>query len=127
MVDISNMPRWEDSGAVWIQVSEGPLQAGSLIRSSITALGRTATFELRLAAFDPPRTFSVESMAGITKGTKIEYRLVPIDDRSTEVSRTTDARFHGIAKLLQPVAGMITRRTGRLELRNLKRLLENEV
>jgi len=126
MVDISNMPRWEDSRAVWKQMSEGPIQVGTSIQSAITFLGRTVTFDLRITEFEPNRTFSVEVVAGRTKGTKISYLLVPVEGRKTRLSRVTDGRFHGFAKLLQPFVGPITRRTGDLEARNLKRLLENQ-
>lgn len=126
MVDISNMPRWEDSRAVWRQMSEGPIQAGTPIRSSITLLGRTVMFDLRMTEFDAPRSFSVESMAGRTKGTKITYLLVPVEGHKTRLSRVTNARLHGIARLLQPFAGLITKRTGELEARNIKRLLEDQ-
>jgi hypothetical protein len=126
MIDISNMPRWEDSRAVWKQTSEGPIQAGTSIQSSITFLGRTVKFDLRITEFEPNRSFSVEVVAGKTKGTKIRYLLVPVEDRKTRLSRVTDARFHGFAKLLQPFVGPITKRTGELEARNLKRLLEDQ-
>lgn len=126
MVDISNMPRWEDSRAVWKQETEGPIQVGTPIQSSITMLGRTVTFDLRVTDFETNRTFSVEAMAGRTRGTKITYLLAPIDGGKTRLRRVTDARFHGALKVLQPLAGFITTRTGELEAGNLKRLLEDQ-
>jgi hypothetical protein len=44
----------------------------------------------------------------------------------TRLRRVTDARFHGALKVLQPLAGFITNRTGDLEAGNLKRILENQ-
>ena len=126
MTDISNMPLWEDSGAVWEQMSDGPIQAGTRIQSSITALGRTVTFDLRVTEFEPDRIFAVEAVAGRTRGTKISYLLAPVDDGKTRLSRRTDAQFHGILSALQPFVGLITRRTGDLEARNIKRLMESE-
>ena len=126
MTDISNMPRWEDSGAVWKQMSEGPIEVGTPIQSTITFLGRPVTFDLRVTEFERHRTFSVEAVAGRTRGTKVSYLLTPVGDRKTRLSRVTDARFHGIAKLLQPFVGPITQRTGALEARNLKRIMETQ-
>ena len=126
ITDISNMPRWEDSGAVWKQMSAGPIQVGTSIQSSITKLGRTVTFDLRVTAFDPNKTFSVEAVAGRTKGTTVSYLLAPVETGKTRLSRVTDARFHGILKVLQPLSGAITKRTGALEARNVKRILESE-
>jgi uncharacterized membrane protein len=126
MTDISNMPRWEDSGAVWKQMSAGPIQVGTSIQSSITKLGRTVTFDLRVTEFDPNRTFSVEAVAGRTKGTTVSYLLAPVEAGKTRLSRVTDTRFHGILKVLQPLSGAITKRTGALEARNVKRILESE-
>ena len=126
MTDISNMPRWEDSGAVWEQVSEGPIQVGTSIHSYIKTLGKTVMFDLRVTEFEANRTFSVEAVAGRTRGTKVSYVLVPVEERKTRLIRVTDAQFHGIAKVLQPFVGLITRRTGDLEARNLKRNLERK-
>ena len=125
MVDVSNMSRWEDSGAVWKLMSEGQIQVGTLIQSSITKFGRTVTFDLRVVDFDPNRALSVEAIAGRTRGTKISYALAPVEGGKTRLHRVTEARFHGALKLLQPLAGSITKRTGDLEARNLKRLLEH--
>ena len=126
LTDISNMPRWEDSGAVWKQMSQGPIQVGTPIQSSITALGRRVTFDLRVTEFEPNRIFSVEAVAGRTKGTKVSYLLEPVETGQTRLSRVTDAQFHGIARVLQPFVGPITKRTGDLEARNLKRILESQ-
>ena len=126
ITDISNMPVWEDSGAVWKQMSEGPIQVGALIQSSISALGRTVTFHLRVIEFEPNRAFSVEAVAGRTKGTKISYLLQPVESGKTRLSRVTDAQFHGIVRALQPFAGFITRRTGDMEARSVKRVMEGE-
>lgn len=126
MVDISNMPRWEDSRAVWKQQNEGPIQVGTPIQSSITMLGRTVTFDLRVSDFEPNRKFSVEALAGRTKGTNVTYLLAPMEGGKTRLRRVTDARFHGALKVLQPLAGFITNRTGDSEAANLKRILENE-
>jgi uncharacterized membrane protein len=126
MTDISNMPVWEDSGAVWKQMSEGPIQVGTPIQSSISALGRTVTFHLRVTEFEPNRAFSVQAVAGRTKGTKVSYLLQPVDNGKTRLSRVTDAQFHGIARALQPFAGLITKRTGEMEARNVKRIMESE-
>ena len=102
------MPLWEDSGAVWTQMSEGPIQVGAAIQSSIKALGRTVTFDLRVTEFEPNRVFSVEAVAGRTRGTKVSYLLQPVENGRTRLSRVTDAQFHGIARALQPFARPIT-------------------
>jgi hypothetical protein len=126
IVDISNMPRWEDSGAVWKQMSEGPIQVGTSIQSSITLLRRTVTFDLRVTEFEANRLLSFESTTGRTRGTKVSYLLVPVEGRKTKLSRVTDARFHGIAKVMNPFVGPITKRTGELEARNVKRIMESQ-
>jgi polyketide cyclase/dehydrase/lipid transport protein len=127
MTDVSNMARWEDSGAVWKQLSEGQIGVGTPIQSSITKLGRTVSFDLRVVDFDLHKTFSVEAIAGRTRGTRISYLLAPVEGRKTSLRRVTDARLHGLLKVLLPLVGFITRRTGDLEARNLKRLLEDPV
>jgi len=126
VTDISNMPLWEDSAAVWKQTSAGPLGLGTTIQSSIRALGRTVRFDLRVTEFEVNRTFSVEAVAGRTRGTTVSYVFAPIGERTTRLSRVTVAQFHGILKVLQPFVGLITTRTGQLEARNVKRLMESD-
>ncbi len=83
-------------------------------------------FDLRVTEFEANRLFSFESTTGRTRGTKVSYLLVPVDGRKTKLSRVTDARFHGIAKVMNPFVGPITKRTGELEARNVKRIMESK-
>jgi hypothetical protein len=125
ITDISNMPKWEDSKAVWKQTSDGSIQVGSTIQSAITFLGRTVVFELRVATFDPSEDFTVEAATGRSKGTRISYLMEPVEGRKTRLRRVTDVRFRGLARVMQAVAGPIVRWTGELEVRNLQRLMQD--
>ena len=67
MVDVSNMSRWEDSGAVWKLMSEGQIQVGTLIQSGqVPARGVTQTLVIptttsgQLAMSSPAGTSSAD-------------------------------------------------------------------
>ncbi|MEP7228430.1 MAG: SRPBCC family protein [Gemmatimonadales bacterium] len=126
MIDISNMPRWEDSGAVWTQTSVGPIGAGTRFQSSVHLLGRTSLFDLRVTAFEPNRVFTVEAIGGFGRGTKISYVIEPVDARSTRLRRLTEPELHGVASLLRPFQALIVRKTASIEANNVKRLLEGQ-
>lgn len=103
MLDISNMPRWEDSGAEW-----------------------NALFNIRVTAFEPKRTFTVEALDGFGRGTKISYVLEPIEARRTRLRRVTEVELHGVASLLRPFSALIVRKTASIEANNVKRLVEGQ-
>ena len=126
MLDISNMPRWEDSHAEWKQTSVGLIGVDTTVQSTVHLLGRTTRFNLRVTAFEPNRTFTVETVDGRARGTKISYILEPIDARRTRLRRATEWELHGVASLLRPFAALIVRKTASIEANNVKRLVEGQ-
>jgi uncharacterized membrane protein len=110
MIDISNMPEWEDSRAEWKQTSEGPIDSGSTFQSSIRFLGREVKFDLRITEFEPNRTFAVEALNGFGKGTKMSYLMEPVEGGKTRLRRVTEVQLHGLAKVLRPFQAPLTRR-----------------
>lgn len=124
MVDISNMPKWEDGRAEWKQTSEGPITIGTTFQSSIRFFGRQFVGNLRITEFEPNRKFSVEGLDTFARGTKITYLMHPVEGGKTRLRRITEVELHGLAKLLRPIQAPIVRRTGELEANNVKRLLE---
>ena len=127
MLDISNMPRWEDSGAEWKQTSAGPIGVGTTFQSTVRLLGRKAmSGNLRVTAFERNRTFTVEVADGVGKGTKFSYVIEPVDARRTRLRRMTEVEFRGVASLLRPFLSPIARKASGIEANNVKRLLEGQ-
>lgn len=124
MLDISNMPRWEDSRAEWRQTSEGPITIGTSFQSSIRFLGRQFVANVRITDFELSRRFTVEALDTFGRGTKITYLMDAVEGGKTRLSRVTEVELHGLAKLLRPIQAAIVSRTGELEVNNVKRLLE---
>jgi carbon monoxide dehydrogenase subunit G len=125
MIDISNMPLWEDSRAEWKQTSVGPIESGSTFQSSIRVLGREYKVDLRVVEFEPLRKFAVEAMNGFGKGTRLSYLMEPVEGNKTRLSRVTEIQLHGLAKLLSPFQAPIVRRTAGMEANNVKRVVES--
>lgn len=126
MIDIANMPRWEDSRAHWKQTSEGPIDSGSTFQSSIRFLRWEYKADLRIAEFEPNRKFAVEALNGFGKGTKMSYLMEPVEGQKTRLSRVTELELHGPAKLLRPFQAPLVRKTGGMEANNVKRILESQ-
>jgi hypothetical protein len=126
MIDISNMPKWEDSHAEWRQTSDGPIEAGTTFQSSIRVLAWEVNTDLRITAFEPGRRFAAEAMNGFAKGTKFSYVMKPMDGDRTSLNRVSEYQFHGLAKLLRPLEALLARRNGGTEAANVKRLLESQ-
>lgn len=124
MLDISNMPKWEDSGAEWKQTSEGPIDKGTTFQSSIHLLGRQFVFNLRVTEFEPNRKFAVEVVNGFGRGTKTSYVMNPIEGGKTRLSRGMEVELHGLANLLRFAVVKGSGVAGGMEARNVKRLLE---
>jgi len=98
MIDIANMPKWEDSHAEWKQISVGPIDVGTTFQSSVRFLGLEV----------------------------ISYLMAPVEVNKTKLSRVTEVHVHGLAKLLQPIQAPLTRWTGGMEANNVKRIVESE-
>ncbi|HAC47098.1 MAG TPA: hypothetical protein DCF65_13685 [Chloroflexi bacterium] len=126
MIDIANMPKWEDSHAEWKQTSAGPIDRGTTFQSSVRFLGLEVKTDLRITELEPNRKFAVEAVNGFGKGTKISYLLASVEGNKTKLSRVTEVHLHGLAKLLQPIQAPLTRWTGGMEANNVKRIVESE-
>lgn len=126
MLDISNMPRWEDSHAEWKQTSVGPIGVDTTFQSTVHLLGRTTLFNLRVTEFEPNRSFTVETVDGRARGTMISYVLEPLEGRRTKLRRVTEAELHGVVSLLRPFAGLIVGKAASIEANNVKRLVEGQ-
>lgn len=126
MLDISNMPRWEDGGAEWRQTSEGPINVGTTFQYSVPILGRHLVGHHIVVEFDPHRKFTVEAIDGFGRGTRISYVMESVEGGKTRLRRLTNVEFHGLAKLLRPFQAMAVKRAGRIEAENVKHLLEGQ-
>jgi Polyketide cyclase / dehydrase and lipid transport len=131
MTDISNMPHWEENQADWKQTSEGPIDAGTTFQTiSRPSIGRPFGWEvktnLRITEFEPNRKFAIEATSGFLEGTKISYLMEPLESEKTRLSRVTEFRFHGLARLMRPFQAPLARRDGGVEVSGVKRILESQ-
>jgi uncharacterized membrane protein len=131
MTDFSNLPQWEENRADWKQTSEGPIDSGTTFQiSSQPSIGRPFGWEiksnLRITEFEPNRKFATEATSGFLEGTKISYLMEPVEGDKTRLSRVTEFRFHGLAKLMRPFQAPLARRDGGVEISNVKRILESQ-
>src|SRR5207245_7643506 len=114
MTDISNMPQWEENQADWKQTSEGPIDSGTTFQIRYRpSIGRAVGWEmktnLRITEFESNRKFATEATSGFLEGTKISYLMEPVEGDRTRLSRVTEFRFHGLARLMRPFQAPLAR------------------
>jgi len=81
---------------------------------------------LRITEFEPNRKFATEATSGFLEGTKISYLMEPVEGEKTRLSRVTEFRFHGLARLMRPFQAPLARRDGEVEISGVKRILESQ-
>jgi uncharacterized membrane protein len=72
--DFSQATRWRQYVESMTPVSDGPLQVGSKVRTTIALNGERSTFDLEVVAFDPPRLWRHRTFEHDFNG-YIEYRF----------------------------------------------------
>lgn len=126
IIDSSNMPLWEDSGAHWTQTSEGAVDLETTFTSSIRKPGREMKTDLKVIEFELNKTFAVEATSGLARGSKLRYVMASVEGDKTRLNRVTELRFHGLARLLRPIEGPLTRWAGEMEAKSVKRVMESQ-
>jgi len=122
LIEREKQAQWSD---VPMQpLTEGPTQPGSRMRLSFGEGPLRASLTLEMTAVDPPErlAFTTVSRGGIHwEG---EYRLAPVDDRTSRLSQRGTLRFSGLWRLAEPIVGDEIRRGEIAELEKLKAILE---
>lgn len=102
----------------------GPTAVGTTYETVIRTFGRFGVLSARCTALDPNKALTWEFTAGPTKGSTDNWRMEPIDEKSTRLTRIFDLSASGFLRLIQPIIAQGTRKSHEEEMNNIKRILE---
>jgi uncharacterized protein YndB with AHSA1/START domain len=122
--DPSNTPKWYQGTLEVRQTSEGPLAVGTTFEADVHSRGRSLVFGTRCAVLNPNNEVTWEFTAGPTKGSTDTWRIEPIDETSTRVTRVFDLKVSGAWRVIQPIVARGTKRAHAAEIHNVKRIVE---
>jgi uncharacterized membrane protein len=116
-----NDPQWSSAVDV-TQVSAGPLVIGTEFQQVGRFLGRRVELSLQVTAYDPNQRLRLKTTSGPIRfaGTR---RFEPVTG-GTRVTFTGDGETGGFFKLVEPLVIPMARRQLRVDLANLKRVVE---
>jgi carbon monoxide dehydrogenase subunit G len=124
LTDPERVPEWQSSAASSHQVSEGPMQVGTRLRDERRFMGRRATSEVEVSAYEPEHLFTLHGLSGPVRFT-VHHRLSD-HDGGTRLDVVAEADPGGFGRLMRP---MIERAAGhelRADFERFKQLLERE-
>jgi ribosome-associated toxin RatA of RatAB toxin-antitoxin module len=122
--DVSNTPKWFQGTMEVRQRSERPLAVGTMFEADVHSRGRSLVFGTRCAVLNPNDEVTWEFTAGLTKGSTDTWRMEPIDETSTRLTRVFDLKVSGAWRLIQPIIARGTKRAHAAEIHNVKRIVE---
>ncbi len=124
--DPSNTPKWYQGPMEVRQISEGPITVGTTFEAVVHYRGRSLVFGARCTVLNQNKELTWELTSGPTKGSQDSWRMEPIDEKSTRLTRVFDERVSGSWRLIQPIIVRGTKRAHEAEIHNVKRILEGE-
>lgn len=124
--DPSNTPHWYQGTLEVRQISEGPTAVGTTFETVIQFRGRSLVAGARCIVLNPNKEVTWEFTLGLMKGSTDSWRMEPIDEMSTRLTRVFDMRVNGFWRLIQPIVVRGTKRAHEAEIHNVKRILEGE-
>ena len=108
------------------QISEGPTALGTTLEAVIQVRGRSLVAGARCVVLNPNKEVTWKFTSGLMKRSTDSWRMEPIDEKSTRLTRVLDMRVSGFWRLIQPIVVRGTKRAHEAEIHNVKRILEGE-
>jgi hypothetical protein len=124
--DPGNDPKWYQGTMKVRQISEGPTAVGTTLEAVIQFRGRSLVAGARCVVLNPNKEVTWKFTSGLMKHSTDSWRMEPIGERSTRLTRVFDLRVNGFWRLIQPIVVRGTKRAHDAEIHNVKRILEGE-
>ncbi len=124
--DPSNTPQWYQGTLEVKRISEGPLVVGTTFEAVAHYRGRSLVLGSRCTVLNQNNEVAWEFISGPTKGSKDTWRMEPMDEKSTRLTRVFDLSVSGSWRVIQPIIVRGTKRAHEAEIHNVKRILEVE-
>jgi uncharacterized protein YndB with AHSA1/START domain len=124
--DPGNTPQWYQGTAEVRQKSEGPTKVGTTFEAVIQFRGLSPVTGARCLVLNPNKEVTWEFTSGLMKRSTDCWRMEPIGEKSSRLTRVFDMRVSGLWRLIQPIIARGTKRAHEAEIHNFKRILEGE-
>ncbi len=123
--DAKSWPKWHGTIPEAEQTSQGQVGLGTTFRGKNHMMGQTSKWTAKLTEYDPYKSWGkiIDSGSVI-----IEDKLVfvPIDG-GTKFTMVYDVKVNGLLKVLSSMINSSIRKTLKLDLINLKKILEIQI
>jgi ligand-binding SRPBCC domain-containing protein len=120
---MQNVPRWTPACKIR-QTGEGPIEVGSHFVQLVDVLGQKFEITTEITAYDPPKTFALKTISGPFP-LENTFTFAP-DDGGTLVTAVGEGEPGNVLKLAKPLMAAMVKNQVESQLRQLKRLLEEE-
>jgi uncharacterized protein YndB with AHSA1/START domain len=124
--DPSNDPKWYQGTMEVRQISEGPIAVGTTFEAVIQFRGRSLVAGARCIILNPNKEVTWEFTSGLMKRSTDSWRMEPMDEKSTRLTRVFDMRVNGFWRMIQPIFARGTKRAHEAEISKVKRIVEGE-
>jgi uncharacterized protein YndB with AHSA1/START domain len=124
--DPNNTPQWYQGTLEVRQRSKGPTAVGTTFEAIIKFRGRSLVAGSRCIVLHPHKEVTWKFTSGLMKRSTDSWRMEPIDEKSTRLTRVFDMTVSGFWRLIQPIVARGTKRAHEAEIHNVKRILEGE-
>jgi uncharacterized protein YndB with AHSA1/START domain len=123
-IDLTNSPQWTASGSEVRQTSAGAPGVGTTMESVRSIFGRELVSQrLKVVAYEPGRLMSMTTAVPHLGqvGMRFTFESVP---NGTRLTRAGEVELDGVKGLLGQLFAPLLRKGWRIEMRNIKRLIE---
>lgn len=124
--DPNNTPKWYQGTMEVRQISERPIAVGTNFEAVLQFRGRSMRAGARCVVLNPDKEVTWKFTSGLMKRSMDSWRMEPMDEKSTRLTRVFDMRVSGFWRLIQPIIARGTKRAHEAEIHNVKRILEGE-
>jgi Polyketide cyclase / dehydrase and lipid transport len=124
--DPGNDPKWYQGTMEVRQISERPIAVGTTFEAVIQFRGRFLVAGARCIVLNPNNEVMWKFTSGLMKRSTDNWRMEPMDEKSTRLTRVFVMRVSGFWRLIQPIVARGTKRAHEAEIHNVKRILEGE-
>jgi uncharacterized protein YndB with AHSA1/START domain len=124
--DPANDPKWYQGTMEVKQISERPTALGTTFEAVLHFRGRSLVAGARCIVLNPNKEVTWKFTSGLKKRSTDSWRMEPIDETSTRLTRVFDLSVNGFWRLNQPIVARGTKRAHEAEIHNVKRILEGE-
>ena len=124
LIDFPNVPSWERGVVEVRQTSPGAPGVGTTLVVRRVYVSRETLVECRITDWEEQRGATMALCGGPLRRASVRYAVEPAGTDQTVVTYTAEGELHPVLQFLTPLMPAMGRAGAKINLANLKRLLE---